>query len=541
MAGLVADAAPFSVVVPTIGRPCLDRLLRSLAAAAGPRPAEVVLVDDRPATVAPLESPAQLDGGVPVRVLRTAGRLGPAAARNVGWRAVRAEWVAFLDDDVVVGPSWYADLALDLEALPASAAASQGRISVPLPADRRPTDWERNVAGLEQACWATADMAYRRDVLEEVGGFDERFPRAYREDSDLGLRVVRAGWLILRGERLTQHPIRPADRWVSVRLQAGNADDVTMRALHGPGWRDHVAAGPDRTGRHVATTASLLVGAAGLVAGRRRLAATGLAAWAALTAEFAWGRVAPGPATARELATMAVTSVVIPPAAVYHSLKGWARVPTLLRNGRDGSPRWTEPALGRASLTSRVRYGPVPRPIRTDPRWAPKAVLFDRDGTLILDRHYLSDPDGVTPLPGTRVAVTRVKRAGLRTAVVTNQSGVGRGLMTRSQMQAVNERVDRVAGPFDWWAVCCHSPEDGCDCRKPAAGLVLQAAQALGVPPSDCAVIGDIGADVEAARAAGARSVLVPTRRTRPAEIRAARQVAPDILTAVDLIVAGRC
>ena len=76
-------------------------------------------------------------------------------------------------------------------------AATQGRIVVPVPA--RPTDWERNVSGLEHARWATADMAYRRDVLAAVGGFDERFPRAYREDADLGLRVTAAGWRIVDG------------------------------------------------------------------------------------------------------------------------------------------------------------------------------------------------------------------------------------------------------------------------------------------------------------------------------------------------------
>ena len=78
-------------------------------------------------------------------------------------------------------------------------AGSQGRLRVPLPAARPPTDWERNVAALEGARWATADLAYRRAVLAEVGGFDERFRRAYREDADLALRVVRAGYRIEQG------------------------------------------------------------------------------------------------------------------------------------------------------------------------------------------------------------------------------------------------------------------------------------------------------------------------------------------------------
>jgi GT2 family glycosyltransferase len=72
-------------------------------------------------------------------------------------------------------------------------AATQGRVQVPLPTARRPTDWERSTAGLVTAPWITADMTYRRSALSAVGGFDERFPRAFREDSDLALRVQAAG------------------------------------------------------------------------------------------------------------------------------------------------------------------------------------------------------------------------------------------------------------------------------------------------------------------------------------------------------------
>src|SRR5215211_1299067 len=177
---------------------------------------------------------------------------GPAAARNAGWRRASAEWVAFLDDDVVPSPSWLADLAADLEGLGADVAASQGRIVVPMPEGRRPTDWERNVRGLETARWATAEMAYRRAVLVEVGGFDERFPRAYREDADLGLRVVGAGHRIVDGWRVVTHPVRPAGRLVSVRLQAGNADDVLMLGLHGAGWRARAGVPRGRRPRHLA-------------------------------------------------------------------------------------------------------------------------------------------------------------------------------------------------------------------------------------------------------------------------------------------------
>src|SRR3954465_11630671 len=136
--------ARISVVVPTIGRPSLDALLDALAAASGPRPAELILVDDRPAGE-PLQ-PAR-PGLPPVRVVRTGGG-GPARARNLGWRTARTEWIAFLDDDGVPAPDWYQRLEEDIVDLAPDIAGTQGRVRVPLPQHRRPTDWERGTAGL---------------------------------------------------------------------------------------------------------------------------------------------------------------------------------------------------------------------------------------------------------------------------------------------------------------------------------------------------------------------------------------------------------
>lgn len=297
-----------TVVIPTIGRAALRD-----AVPAGMR---VIVVDDRPAADGPLP--------VDVPVVASGGR-GPAAARNRGWRAAASEWVVFLDDDVVPGPGWAERLEADLAGLPPEVAASQGRIVVPLDPGRRPTDAERNTAGLATARWITADMAFRRSALEQVGGFDERFPRAYREDADLALRLLAAGHRLVSGTRTTVHPVRDEGTWASVRRQRGNADDALMRRLHGRDWRARIGA-PGRLRRHLLTTA------AGLVAlvTRKRWA---WPIWAALTAEFAWRRIAPGPRTAPEVLRMAVTSVVIPPAACLHRLRGELRV-RLTKGGR---------------------------------------------------------------------------------------------------------------------------------------------------------------------------------------------------------------
>jgi histidinol-phosphate phosphatase family protein len=494
----------YEVVVPTAGRPCLRALLPALAAGDGPLPDRVLLVDDRRERATSLIEPRHLGPLVSrVHVVEGAAR-GPAAARNRGWRAAQAEWVAFLDDDVIPPPGWRAALAADLDGLAGDVAASQGAIRVPLPRHRRPTDWERNVAGLERALWATADMAYRREALAAVGGFDERFPRAYREDADLGLRLTAAGWRIVQGRRTVLHPVGVAESSVSLVKQAGNADDVLMRALHGRGWRRRAGVPRGRRPRHLATAAA---GIAALAAARldRRVALAAGTAWLAGTAELTWARIAPGPRTRTEVATMLWTSALMPFVAAGWWLAGLMALPRRLEAGRAPQPR-------------------------------PEAVLFDRDGTLIVDVPYNGDPDRVLPIDGAGEALDRLRAAGVKTGMVSNQSGVARGLLTADDVEAVNARVDALLGPLGPVEWCPHGPGDGCDCRKPAPGLIVRAAARLGVDPRDCAVVGDIAADVEAARAAGARGVLVPTERTREEEVAAAAEVAPDLRRAVDLL-----
>lgn len=467
----------YEIVIPTSGRPSLATLVDAIG------PDGVIVVDDRRDRSHPLP----VSG---VRVLAGPAR-GPAAARNAGWRAVRSEWVVFLDDDVVPPPGWREALARDLAAA-GGAGATQGRVVVPV--GERPTDWERNVAGLETAQWATADMAYRREALAAVGGFDERFPRAYREDADLGLRVTGAGWEIVRGLRYVVHPVGAAPASISLRKQAGNADDVLMRRLHGRGWRARAGVPAGRRPRHLATAAAGL----GAITLRSKWLA---AAWLAGTAELAWARIKPGPRTPREVVTMAWTSAAMPFWAT-----GW----------------WLRGLLGAPA-------GQAPRP-------RPKAVLFDRDDTLIVDVPYNGDPERVEPVPGAREALDRLRAAGVAVGIVSNQSGIARGLLTPEDVLAVHGRMEALLGPLGPLEFCPHGPDDGCTCRKPAPALVERAAARLGVQPSECAVIGDIGSDVQAALAAGARPILVPTGRTRREEVAAAPEVATNLAEALDVL-----
>jgi histidinol-phosphate phosphatase family protein len=491
-------APPFDIAIPTCGRPELGRLLEVLGALDGPRARRVLLVDDRRDPAGPL--PGKRHAHCPVTVISGGGR-GPAAARNRAWQASQVPFVAFLDDDVVPEPDWAWRLADDLAALPADAAGSQGGLVVPLPGDRRPTDDERNVAGLSSARWITADLVFRRDALFAVGGFDERFARAYREDAELALRLHGRGLRIVSGSRAVTHPVRPARWHASLGRQRGNADDVLVRRLHGPDWRAAAGAPAGRLSRHAAITAA---GAGSLVAaaaGRRRLASGLAAGSAAGVAELAVARVAPGPRTLREVGAMLATSAAQPPLAL-----GW-------------------------HLAGRRRHRHVaPWPSRLD------AVLLDRDGTLVENVPYNGDPDAVRPLPGVRAALDRLRSAGVRLGLVTNQSGIARGLITRADVDAVHGRLEELLGPFATIQVCEHGPDHGCGCRKPAPGLVRAALAELGVEPARAALVGDIGSDVEAAAAAGVRGVLVPGPDTLAEEIGAAPELALSFTAAVDLL-----
>ena len=368
-----------SVVIPTVGRPSLAVLLDVLAAAQrGRRPTEVLVVDDRRGGGLALPVPAGLAGIT--RVLSGRGA-GPAAARNVGWRAARHPWVAFLDDDVRPDPDWFRRLDADLDVAD-GVGGVQGRVRVPLPARRAPTDWERCTHGLVAARWITADMAYRRVALAAVGGFDERFPRAYREDTELAYRVAAAGWRLAAGRRRVTHPVRPEGRWISLRAQRGNADDALLRRLYGPRWRSMLDVPAGRRRIHAATAAAgltalsgclvaaLSTGSVRAVARSVALAAGGAAALA--TAEFAGGRIAPGPRTADEVGVMLVTSVLIPPLATAHWLRGWWRF-------RAARPWSAGTCVDAASRPDMVPSRPWPAPMGPVP-------AGDRDGKIFIGR-----------------------------------------------------------------------------------------------------------------------------------------------------------
>jgi histidinol-phosphate phosphatase family protein len=140
------------------------------------------------------------------------------------------------------------------------------------------------------------------------------------------------------------------------------------------------------------------------------------------------------------------------------------------------------------------------------------ALFLDRDGTLIEDVGYPRDPRRVRPLPGAAEALARLARRGFALVIVSNQSGVGRGLVGAAEAEAVHAEVVRrfaTAGvAFDGAYYCYHAPDEGCGCRKPAPGLLLRAAAELNLDPGRSFMVGDKPIDVAAGEAAGCRGIL---------------------------------
>jgi D-glycero-D-manno-heptose 1,7-bisphosphate phosphatase len=142
-------------------------------------------------------------------------------------------------------------------------------------------------------------------------------------------------------------------------------------------------------------------------------------------------------------------------------------------------------------------------------------VLLDRDGTIIVERGYLSLPEQVELLPGAAEGLRLLRRLGLGLVVVSNQSAIGRGFFDESRLEAIHRRLRELLKAegveLDAIYFCPHLPDAGCSCRKPETGLVQQAAREYDFDPAQSFVIGDKECDIELGRRVGAVTILVQT------------------------------
>ncbi len=311
-----------SVVVPTCRRDeLLNRCLAALILQDGDASAyEVIVVDDGASEetrrlVELWANRVKVD----LRYARNTEGKGPASARNTGWRIARADIIAFTDDDCAPDRGW---LREGLSAVTNGADGAWGRLIMPLP--KVPTDYERDASRLTRAEFVTANCFCRRAALERTGGFDERFTAAWREDSDLLFSLLEHdGRLVHAPGAIVVHPIRPARWGVSVAQQRKNMYNALLYKKHPKLYRERIQAEPPW--HYYAAVASLLLGFGAAAGGAGTLAWCVLAAWVLLTIHFCRRRLHETSHAPWHIVEMVVTSVLIPPLAVFWRLYGAIR------------------------------------------------------------------------------------------------------------------------------------------------------------------------------------------------------------------------
>ncbi len=309
-----------SVVVPTYQRD--DLLARCLEAVCNQSlqgsEYEVIVTDDA-ASTATQTLVTELASKTQCRLIYVAvqGAHGPAAARNAGWRQARGELIAFTDDDCIPGRNWLA-AAVDYCEKHPDVHAAWGKLVMPLP--MVPTDYERDASGLSTAVFVTANCFVRRTVMEDAGGFDERFRIAWREDSDLCFTMLARGLRIVHvPEAVVVHPIRPAAWGISLVQQRKSFFDTLLRRKHPALCAEHI---PPFPLSYIAIVASGVVGLLATLLGIGWLSLVAIGIGFTLTLRFVLKRLHSTSHSPRHIVEMIYTSILIPWLATYYLLLG---------------------------------------------------------------------------------------------------------------------------------------------------------------------------------------------------------------------------
>lgn len=311
-----------SVVVPTFKRPmllgqCLEALLSQDF---DPSCYEVIIVDDAACEqtryqVEQYAKRAEMVGHI-IRYFAVKDSHGPAAARNIGLYAACGEIIAFTDDDCIPTPGW---LKAGVMALTDDAVAVAGHISVPLPPS--PTDYEYNASCLAHSEFVTANCFVRRNALLSIGGFDERFTAAWREDSDLIFTLQELGaHYIAAQDAVVIHPVRSARWGVSIQQQRKSIFNALLYKKHPILYRQKIQATPPW--HYYAIVCALFVIVIGAISESWLLVGIALGTWVYLTCRFCLDRLRYTSHTPSHVSEMIVTSCVIPLLAIFWRLHG---------------------------------------------------------------------------------------------------------------------------------------------------------------------------------------------------------------------------
>ncbi|MDQ6662519.1 MAG: glycosyltransferase, partial [Chloroflexota bacterium] len=241
---------------------------------------------------------------------------GPAAARNIGWRAACGEIIAFTDDDCIPASGW---LKAGCAAFVDGIAAVSGRIIVPR--SDTPTDYEYNVAYLEHSKFITANSFYQRSALLSVGGFDERFTVSWREDSDLFFTLLKQNnKYTFAPEATVIHPVRPAPWGISLRQQRKSMFNALLYKKHRDLYWQKIQ--PSPPWHYYSIMVALLALCISIWKRAKLTALSSLFIWIYLTGQFCLQRLRHTSHTPGHVVEMIVTSILIPPLAIFWRITG---------------------------------------------------------------------------------------------------------------------------------------------------------------------------------------------------------------------------
>lgn len=309
-----------SVVVPTYRRPALlYRCLKALTAQNFNRELyEVIVISDGPDNVSK-ETVAVWKNQAAMNIIYKAlpEKMGPAAARNLGWQMANGRLIAFTDDDCIPESGWI--IALWSAYQGESEIAFTGRIIVPITS--HPTDFERNTQGLEKAAFVTANCACTKEALQKVNGFDEAFHMAWREDSDLEFKLLQHHILILTIDNaVVVHPVRQAAWGVSISEQKKGMFNALLYKKFPVLYRQRIQTQP------AWNYYAIIICFAGIIAGlttdsQMILMIAGVG-WLALMISFVKKRLSNTSHSLGHVLEMIITSLAIPFLSIFWQLYG---------------------------------------------------------------------------------------------------------------------------------------------------------------------------------------------------------------------------
>lgn len=324
----MCDQVKVSVVIPTYKRPfLLGKCLVNLSRQRFPKEEfEAIVVTDGP-DESTMQLCDRLRGSLNLNLYcySLPAKAGPATARNLGWKKALGELILFTDDDCLPEPGWVPAFWTAHQNFTGVCQVMTGRMVVPIP--HEPTDYEQNIARLETAAFVTANCACPKICLEQVGGFDEEFETAWREDSDLHFKLMLHEIPIVKiADAVVIHPARLASWGVSLKEQRKSMYNALLFKKYPRLFREHISRYPKWS--YYLSVASALCVMVAAVYHNPTVALVAAAFWLFTTITFARKRLQNTSKAPLHVAEMIFTSALIPFLSVFWTLRGSVRYKT---------------------------------------------------------------------------------------------------------------------------------------------------------------------------------------------------------------------